>query len=58
MTDTIQMLKKAYKNKGLVLVLGAGVSYKSGFPNWKTLLERLEQGCMGASGHGMANRLF
>jgi|GEM_PF-1207399 len=34
-------LEKAYKNQGLVLALGAGVSVASGLPNWIDLLKRI-----------------
>ena len=35
-------LRKDYRRKGLVLVLGAGVSKLSGLPDWEELLRRLE----------------
>jgi hypothetical protein len=34
-------LQTAYREHGIVLVLGAGVSYDSGLPNWPGLLERV-----------------
>jgi hypothetical protein len=34
-------LQKQYKERGLVLVLGAGVSYGCGIPTWQSLLQRI-----------------
>src|SRR4051812_43374813 len=35
------VLREAYKSRGVFLVLGAGVSFNSGLPNWPDLLKRL-----------------
>ncbi|WP_440955389.1 DUF4062 domain-containing protein [Methanosarcina sp. Mfa9] len=37
----INELKKSYYNNGLVLFLGAGVSYSAGMPDWNTLISKL-----------------
>ena len=37
-------LQGVYKYQGLVLALGAGLSYGSGIPTWVGLLERLGHG--------------
>jgi hypothetical protein len=34
-------LRDRYQDKGIALVLGAGISYKSGIPTWAELLRRL-----------------
>ena len=34
-------LRAAYRRRGLVLALGAGVSFGCDLPNWETLLRRL-----------------
>ncbi|KRB36147.1 SIR2 family protein [Microbacterium sp. Root180] len=34
-------LREAYARRGIALVLGAGVSYASGLPNWAGLMERV-----------------
>lgn len=39
--DARDELKKVYESRGLVLVLGAGVSHDSGLPDWRGLLTRV-----------------
>ena len=39
-----------YRKRGLVVVVGAGVSVASGFPTWAQLLRRLAERCVGSSG--------
>lgn len=50
-----QALQKTYERKGVVLVLGAGVSVGSGVPSWDELLERLAQKTR--AGHGVLEQL-
>src|SRR5215831_7519886 len=38
---------RVYAKRGFVLVLGAGVSLKSGFPTWAQLIRRLGERCVG-----------
>ena len=40
-----QMLHRSYVERGIFLVLGAGVSLKSGLPSWPDLLDRLFSTC-------------
>lgn len=44
-----QALQMTYERKGLVLVLGAGVSVGSGVPAWDELLARLAEGALGGT---------
>lgn len=46
-----------YASRGLVLVLGAGISVASGFPNWGELLRRLGERCMGPAGSDLVLHL-
>ena len=39
--DPIEILKKAYRDGNLVLVIGSGVSKQMGIPDWKTLMQKL-----------------
>jgi hypothetical protein len=41
-------LEEAYRDRGLVLALGAGVSLGSGLPSWIDLLKRIATACLGA----------
>ena len=43
-------LEESYREKGLVLVLGAGVSLQCGLPSWEDLLKKLAARCFGAKG--------
>jgi hypothetical protein len=40
-------LQERYRKKGIALALGAGVSCRSGIPDWLTLLERVAKKCGG-----------
>ncbi len=40
-------LERAYRSKGLVLALGAGVSMGSRLPSWRDLLQSLTKVCLG-----------
>jgi hypothetical protein len=44
-TDATRLLRDAYLQRGIFLVLGAGVSFKSGLPSWPALLHRLFSTC-------------
>jgi SIR2-like domain len=46
-------LKTAYRRDGLVLVLGAGLSRKSGLPTWAELLDELAMELIGSDGPGI-----
>jgi len=50
-------LEEVYREKGLVLVLGAGVSLQCGLPSWEDLLKKLSTRCFGGEGHILFNRL-
>ncbi|MEU4295682.1 SIR2 family protein [Kribbella sp. NPDC026596] len=44
-SESIRLLKNAYRRRGVFLVLGAGVSFASGLPAWQELLHRLFSSC-------------
>ena len=50
-------LEEGYQEKGLVLVLGAGVSLQCGLPSWEDLLKKLAITCLGANGHVLFDEL-
>lgn len=50
-------LTQIYRSKGIVLVLGAGVSFGSNFPSWEGLLSKLEADCLGKDGEKATRRL-
>jgi SIR2-like domain len=42
-----ERVQRAYRRGGIVLVLGSGVSFQSGLPDWNGLLDRLAVGVWG-----------
>lgn len=48
---------RVYAKRGLVLVLGAGVSVASGFPTWEKLLRRLGERCVGTGSADLIGEL-
>jgi hypothetical protein len=50
-------LTRRYRKSGLVLVLGAGVSARSGLPSWRGLLERISADFSNDTGKGVVARL-
>jgi hypothetical protein len=46
-----------YRKRGLVIVVGAGVSVASGFPTWAQLLRRLAERCIGSAGAELVEEL-
>jgi len=55
--ESWSQLEETYRDKGLVLALGAGVSVGCGLPNWETLLKRLMAGCFGQEGPALYRQL-
>ncbi len=51
-------LKKVYERKGIVLVLGAGISIGSGLPTWKELLRNVASHCFGSDGQELFDNLL
>jgi len=47
--DIWNEIARVYSKRGLVLVVGAGVSMDSGFPTWAQLLRRLGERCVGSA---------
>lgn len=52
-----QQLKEIYDHRGIVLALGAGVSFDSKLPNWEGLLKRLGTKCLGVDGEKSVAKL-
>lgn len=52
-----QALTDRYKESGIVLALGAGVSLGSHLPSWIGLLERLAEECLGSGGAAIVKKL-
>ena len=53
-----QQLKETYREHGLVLALGAGLSIGCRIPNWEQLLARLASRCLGRGGAEICEKLF
>jgi hypothetical protein len=45
-----KLLRKQYRERGIALVLGAGVSTGCGLPGWADLIRRVAQECWGPNG--------
>jgi hypothetical protein len=55
--DAWETLATEYSARGLVLVLGAGVSMASGLQSWKKLIRRLGKRCLGSNGSKLVTKL-
>jgi hypothetical protein len=53
----LDTVSEVYRERGLVLALGAGVSSGSGIPTWTALLERVAEVVCGAGGLRLVSRL-
>ncbi len=53
-----KMLAKRYRERGIVLALGAGVSADSGIPDWGGLLERMAINALGENGENCVRSLM
>jgi hypothetical protein len=53
----LEKIREAYKERGLVLALGGGVSSGSGIPTWTALLERVAEVACHTDGRRMVARL-
>lgn len=54
---SVNELAKAYREKGVVLVLGAGLSRGSGLPSWPELLKAIALEVVGRDGQELVRRL-
>ncbi len=52
------LLRERYRQRGLVLALGAGVSSGCGLPSWAELLCRIGEECFGAKGRETVQQLI
>ena len=50
-------IEETYREKGLVLVLGAGVSLGCGLPSWEDILKKLAARCFEGEGQVLFNQL-
>jgi hypothetical protein len=50
-------LKERYRKERVALALGAGVSCRSGIPDWLTLLKRIAAKCRGCDNEGLVETL-
>jgi len=50
-------LRKEYRERGIVLALGAGVSKSCKLPDWPELLRRIGEKCLGKDGRDLVTRL-
>lgn len=53
-----EQLNDTYREHGLVLALGAGLSIGCHIPNWEELLARLASRCLGPGGADICTKLF
>jgi len=56
--DRWKLLRERYRQRGLVLALGAGVSTGCKIPNWPELLCRMGDRCLGPHGHEVITDLI
>jgi hypothetical protein len=57
-TDRWNTLSRHYQDRGLVLVLGAGISMASGLPSWSELLMRVGEQCWPEGGRETVAKLI
>ena len=50
-------LKEIYKDEGIALALGAGISKGAGLPDWSELLQRIARAWLGSEGDKLIDEL-
>jgi hypothetical protein len=57
-SDRWNLLTRQYHDRGLVLVVGAGISTASRLPGWKEMLVRVGENCWGRGGREKVEKLL
>src|SRR4051812_44020223 len=52
-----KLLRDRYQQRGLVLALGAGLSAGCRLPDWRELMRRMGEECLGAKGRELVDQL-